>query len=553
MQVEDLEGCPRYIGRLFGDVTIGPSPAWLKARLIAAGMRPISNIVDVTNYVMLGLGNPLHAFDTAKLDESRIVVRRAAKGETIRTLDGEERRLEPSDLVIADATKPVALAGIMGSENSEVDESTTTILLEAANFEPLTILKSSERLGLRTEGSGRWEKGVDPYLAEPAADLATKLILELSGATFAGETEVAAELPERPVVSFRPERASALIGLEVAEDEQRRVLEGLGFGVAKDWSVTVPTWRARDVTREADLVEEVARFHLNEIPFTLPLRRTGGSLTHEQRLRRLVEETLVGAGCSEIYTTSLLPDDPDPNALRLPTPLTSDQAVLRTTLLEGLVATASRNLDAGNEGIRLFELARVYLPPADPRPEEHWRAGGIVQGGFAQAKGVVETLHEALKVEPQFTRTQLPFLHPGKAAAFDGGWVGELHPERLDGEWSVFEVDLPALFARVPERLVYEDVITFPALRQDLAFSVPDGVSAAELVSAAREAAGPELRAMRPFDVYRGEQVGEGRKSVAFAVSFQSPDRTLTDEDAARLREKIVNALAESFGAELRA
>jgi len=553
VQVEDLEGCPRYIGRLFENVAIGPSPAWLKARLVAAGMRPISNIVDVTNYVMLGLGNPLHAFDTTKLDEGRIVVRRARKGETIRTLDGETRKLEPTDLVIADASKPVALAGIMGSEDSEVDESTTTVLLEAANFEPLTILRSSERVGLRTEGSGRWEKGVDPYLAETAADLATKLILELTGASFAGETEVAAELPERPVVSFRPERANALIGLELADQEQRRILTGLGFEVTKDWNVTVPTWRARDVTREADVVEEVARFHLNEVPFTLPLRRTGARLTREQRLRRLVEEALVGAGCSEIYTTTLLPDDADPNALRLPTPLTSDQAVLRTTLLEGLVTTARSNLDVGNEHIRLFELARVFLPPADPRPEEHWRAGGIVQGGFGPAKGVVETLHEALKVEPSFERTQLPFLHPGKAAAFEAGWVGELHPERLEGEWGVFEVDLPALFARVPERLVYQDVITFPALRQDLAFSVPEGVSAAELVTAAREAAGPELHEMRPFDVYRGDQVGEGRKSIAFAVSFQSPERTLTDEDAARLREQIVSALAERFGAELRA
>src|SRR5206468_175649 len=231
----------------------------------------------------------------------------------------------------------------------------------------------------------------------------------------------------------------------LADEEQRRILTGLGFDVTKDWNVTVPTWRARDVTREADVVEEVARFHLNEVPFTLPLRRTGARLTREQRLRRLVEDTLVGAGCSEIYTTTLLPDDPDPNALRLPTPLTSDQAVLRTTLLEGLVASARNNVDAGNEDIRLFELARVYLPPADPRPKERWRVGGILEGGLPPAKGVVETLHEALKIEPSFERTQLPFLHPGKAAAVEGGWIGELHPERLEGSWGVFELDLPTL------------------------------------------------------------------------------------------------------------
>ncbi|HYX89569.1 MAG TPA: phenylalanine--tRNA ligase subunit beta [Gaiellaceae bacterium] len=558
VRVEDLDGCPRYIGRLFRDVRIASSPPWLKARLVASGMRPISNVVDVTNYVMQALGNPLHAFDLTKLEEERIVVRRAAAGETMRTLDGEERRLEPTDLVIADASRPVALAGIMGSEDSEVDESTTSVLLEAANFEPIGILKSSERLGLRTEGSNRWEKGVDPHLAEPAAQLATRLIAELAGARLTGETEVAADLPERAVVRYRPARADELIGLEIDRGEQRRTLEGLSFDVQADdeasWTVIVPTWRGRDVTREADLVEEVARFRLSEIPFTLPLRRElRGRLTREQRLRRLVEEVLVGCGCSEIYTSSLIADDPHPDAIRLPTPLTAAQAVLRTTLLEGLVAAAHGNVDAGNEGIRLFELARVYLPPADPRPDERWHVGAIVDGGFAPAKGILERLLSALKVEPRFDRTRERFLHPGKAARLDGGWVGELHPERLEGRWGVFELDLPTLFARVPERLVYEDVISYPALRQDLAFAVAEEVAAGELVEAAREAAGPELREMRPFDVYRGEQIGPGRKSIAFRVVYQSPERTLTDEDAAALRERIVEALVDRFRAELRA
>jgi phenylalanyl-tRNA synthetase beta chain len=556
VRVEDLDGCPRYIGRLFRDVELGPSPPWLKARLVASGIRPISNVVDVTNYVMQALGNPLHAFDLAKLEEERIVVRRAAPGETIRTLDGEERRLEPTDLVIADASKPVALAGIMGSEDSEVDDSTTSVLLEAANFEPIGILRSSERLGLRTEGSNRWEKGVDPYLAEPAAQLATGLIVELAGARLAGETEVAAELPQPPVVRFRPQRADELVGLAVDPAEQRRTLEGLGFEIepADDWQVAVPTWRARDVTREADLIEEVARFRLNAIPFTLPLRRElAGRLTREQRLRRLVEEVLVGCGCSEIYTSSLVASDPSPGAIRLPTPLTAEQAVLRTTLLEGLVAAAQHNVDAGNERIRLFELARVYLSSGQPRPEERWHIGAILEGGLSRAKGALETLLATVKVEPHFERTQEPFLHPGKAARLDGGWVGELHPELLEGRWGVFELDLRAVFARVPDRLVYEDVITYPALRQDLAFAVAEEVGAGELVEAAREAAGAELREMRPFDVYRGEQLGPGRKSVAFTVVYQSPERTLTDEDAAALRERIVAALGERFGAELRA
>jgi phenylalanyl-tRNA synthetase beta chain len=555
VRVEDLEGCPRYIGRLFRDVGIDASPPWLKARLTWAGMRPISNVVDVTNYVMIALGNPLHAFDRAKLREGRIVVRRAAKGERITTLDGQQRELDERDLVIADATTPVAIAGIMGSADSEVDETTSEVLLEAANFEPFGILKSSERLGLRTDGSNRWEKGVDPYLAEHAASLATQLLTETAGAHWIGQTEVAAALPERPVVRFRPERANALNGLDVPDKEQRALLQRFGFEVGRGREVTVPTWRARDVTREVDLVEELGRAVLDRVPFTLPTRQAMfGRLTKEQRLRRVAEDVLVGIGFSETYTPSLVGEDPDPRALTLPMPLSSELRQLRTTLLPSLVEAAQRNVDAGNEGIALFEIARVYLPVRREKlPDERWHTGGIVEGGFSRAKGAVEAIHEALRLEPRFQRAETPLLHPGKTAYVDAGLVGELRPGELEGPWGVFELDLGALFADVEERMRYEDVITYPAVRQDLAFAVPEDVEAGELVDAARAAAGPELREMRPFDVYRGEQVGEGRKSIAFRVSFQSPERTLTDEDAAALRGRIVEALRERFDAELRA
>ena len=554
VQVEDLEGCPRYIGRVFRDVRVGPSPPLIKARLTAADMRPISNVVDVTNYVMLALGNPLHAFDQAKLAERRIVVRRARSGEAIQTLDGTLRPLEESDLVIADAARPVAIAGIMGSLETEVHEATTDVLLEAANFEPVGILKSSERLGLRTEGSNRWEKGVDPYLAEQAAKLATQLIVELSGARWTGETDVRGELPERPVARLRPERTDELLGIEVPPDEQRRILERLGFAVADDWAVTVPTWRARDVTREADLVEEVGRFRLPDVPFTLPRRREMfGLLTREQRLRRLVEEALVGCGLSEAYTPSLVAEDPDERAFRLPEPLSADQAVLRTTLMHGLIASAQRNLDAGNEQVALFELGRVYLPSRGPKPNEHWHVGAILEGEFARAKGVVETLYEALAVEPRFERTRGAFVHPGKAARVDAGWVGELHPALLDGRWGAFELDLGTLFAQTPERRAYRDVITYPAVRQDLAFVVDEDVPAGELFAAAREAAGPELGEVRFLSDYRGDPIPSAKKSIAFSVAFQSAERTLSDEDAAVLRERIAAALKERFGAELRA
>jgi phenylalanyl-tRNA synthetase beta chain len=553
--IDDFHGCPRYIGRVFRDVAIGPSPQWLRSRLFLADLRPISNVVDVTNYVMHVWGSPLHAFDRAKLANGRIVVRRARQGEELRTLDGTLRRLDPDDLLITDGEKAVALAAIMGGEDSEVTDGTTEVLLEAANFEPLGILRSSERLALRTAGSNRWEKGVDPYLAENAAVLASRMLVDLAGARLTGHVDVHDGLPQRPVVRYRPERASKLIGVDVPPDGQRTMLEAIGFDVSSDWDVTVPTWRAREVTREVDVIEEVARPLLDRLPLTLPLRREmRGRLTKEQRLRRLAEDVLVGAGLSEAYTWSLAASDPDPSAIRLPDPMTSDQAILRTTLLPGLVEAARVALDAGGEHrVGRFEIARVYLASGEQLPEERWRLGGVVEGGYAAAKGVVEALYGALHLELEVRRTTHALLHPGKAAETDAGVVGELHPTLLEGEWGAFELDLATLFERVPDTVEYEDVLTYPAARQDIAMAVDEDVEAGALVAAAREAAGPILREARVFDVYRGEQVGEGRKSVAIHLAFQSPERTLTDEEAAELREKIVARLAGDFGAELRA
>ncbi len=551
--VEDLEGCPRYIGRLFRNVEVGPSPIWLRSRLVAAGMRPISNVVDVTNYVMHALGNPLHAFDLATLKGGRIIVRRARPGETIRTLDGVERRLEESDLVIADAERAVALAGIMGGEETEIGESTRDVLLEAANFEPTGLFRTSERLRLRTEGSNRWEKGVDPHLADQAAKLATQLIVETAGAQWVGHVDVQGDLPERPVIRYRPERADELIGLSTPVGEQTGWLERVGFEV-RATDVVAPTWRARDVTREVDVVEEVARYVLDDVPFTLPARREMfGALTSLQRLQRRVQDILVGLGFTETYTPSLRPDDRDPEALRLPEPISAEFAVLRTSLLPSLVDAVRRNVELGAGEIALFEVARVYLP-AGELPQERLHVAGIVEGGWSRAKGTVETLYAALKAEPAFQRTEDELLHPGKAASLgEAGIVGELHPAVLEGVWGAFELDLGELQAAADDEVRFTDVITYPAVHQDLAFTVPEEVAAGELVAAAHEAAGPELREMRPFDVYRGDQVSGGHKSLAFSVLFQSSERTLSDEDAAGLRKKIVDALAKRFGAELRA
>jgi phenylalanyl-tRNA synthetase beta chain len=549
IDVENFAGCPRYIGRLIENVTIGPSPVWLRSRLFAAGMRAISNVVDVTNYVMLALGSPLHAFDYATLHEGRIVVRDAGPGETLRTLDGTERVLSEEDLLIADADRAIALAGIMGGEETEIGEGTTAVLLEAANFEPYGIFRSSERHRLRSEASSRWEKGVDPYAAEPAADLATSLIVELGGGELTAAADVHDGLPERPVIAYRPERADALIGVATAADDQYALLGRLGYD-RRDGSVVAPTWRARDTTREVDVIEEVARFRLEDVPFTLPARREMfGVLTREQQLRRRLEDALVGLGFAETYTPSLVPDAD--TAWKLPEPISVELTALRTSLLPSLVDAAQRNVDAGARAIALFEIARVYLA-GGKLPEERLHVAGVCEGGFLRVKGVVESVHAALKAEPRFERAQDELFHPGKTARTRAGVLGELHPRVLEGEWGAFELDLADLFAASHEPVAYEDFVTYPAVRQDIAVSVPDDVAVGDLVDAARRAAGPDLREIRVFDVYRGEQVGAGRKSVAFAVAYQAPDRTLSDDDAARLRDAIVAELASSYGAELR-
>ena len=550
IRIEDYDGCPRYVGRLFRDVAIGESPVWLKARLRAAGVRSISNVVDVTNYVMLALGSPLHVFDYDTLHGGLVIVRRAHAGEELRTLDGTLRKLLPSDLLIADADRAIAIAGIMGGAETEVTEATTSVLLEAANFEPVGILRSSERLALRSEASSRWEKGVDPHVAGAAATLATQLIVELSGARWTGHADVQGTLPERALVMLRPERTDAVLGLTVPAEEQASILGKLGFDGEGD-GFLVPTWRARDVTREIDLIEEIARFKMDEIPFTLPRRDAMfGRLTRWQRLRRLVEDVLAGCGFAEAYTPTFVAD----GELRLPEPLSAEAAALRTALYGSLVDAARHNVAVGNSEIALFEIARVYRAAAGGGlPDETWHVAGIVEGGFADAKWAVEQLYGALKLEPPFERAAEPFLHPGKSARTNGGWVGELHPSLLEGVWGAFELDLDALVAAAPEVVEFEEVSPFPEVRQDLAFVVDEDVPAAALAAALREAAGPELRSVAVFDEYRGEQVGPGKRSLAFRVAFGSPERTLTDEEAAVLRGRIVDALAERFGAVLRA
>jgi phenylalanyl-tRNA synthetase beta chain len=547
--IEDPAGCLRFIGRTFRDAAVGESPPWLKGRLRRAGVRSISNVVDVTNYVMLALGSPLHAYDLDLL-RGGLVARRARKGEQVRTLDGVERTLSAEDLVIADGEGAVGLAGIMGGEETEVSGSTTNVLLEAANFEPIGILCSSERHALRTEGSNRWEKGVDPYVAGLAATYASQLIVELTGARWTGAEDVQAELPKPAVIRLRPERASELIGLEVTAEDQAEILGRIGFEQLKK-GFRVPTWRARDVTREVDLIEEVARFKLLEVPFTLPRREAMfGRLSRAQRLRRRVEDVLVGAGYAEVYTPTFVAD----GDLRLPEPLSAEAAAIRTVLYASLLDPARRNADAGEDDVALFEVARVYRDQGEPLPQERWHVAGIADGGFAEAKWAVEQIYSALGLEPSYERTNVPFLHPGKAASTAEGWLGELHPALLEGTWGAFELDLDGLAEAAPQAVAFQPVSPYPEVRRDFAFVVDEDVPAAEILAAIREAAGELLREVEVFDEYRDpETIGEGKRSLAFRLAFGSLEGTLTDEDVAPVGASIVDALASRFDAVLRA
>jgi phenylalanyl-tRNA synthetase beta chain len=563
--------CPRWAGRVFTDVTVGPSPPWLKARIAAAGMRPISNVVDITNYVMLTLGEPTHAFDLDKVAGREIIVRRAADGERVVTLDGQERTLDTDTLVIADAEKPSAIAGLMGSEWSEVTDSTTTVLMECANFDGPATQATSTRLGLRTEGSTRWEKGLDPYLPDRALVLASELMVSLCGARLVpGTLDLHGELPQPPVVGLRRERLEHLIGMEYADETIERVLTRLGYG-HEDGGWRVPTWRMGDTTREVDLIEEVARVDgVWKVPTVMPPHAEAiGRVSPEVRLRRRVIDVLLGTGLSESATLAFtdealadrlrLPDgDPRRRQVRVANPMGADQALLRALLFPGLLGSAVRNLDAGRERVALFETGRVFLPGGD-LPEQPVRVAGVLAGedaDFSQMKGVVEALGAALGVTLEVEASTEPFLHPGRSARLGRtGVLGELHPlvaeaYGIEATVSVFELDLDEL--RSDEVVIYRDVVTFPPVRQDIAVVVGADVPAGDVLGHIRASGGDLLASCEVFDVYQGPQVGEGRKSLAIHLVIQAPDRTLTDEEADAIRERVVGALAERFGAELR-
>ena len=597
VEIECPDLCPRFTARVFENVTIGPSPLWLRARLTAAGMRPINNVVDITNYVMLLSGYPSHAFDLDRVGGERLVIRRARDGEQIETLDGVSRTLDSEMVVIDDADGPTSIGGVMGGSRSEVSEQTTLVLFEVASWIGPNVHRTASKLALWSEASTRFAKGLDPEQATTAQDLGTALMLELTGASLVGETIDAGPFAQHPrepaVIHLAAGAAERLLGLAIDPAVQRTRLESLGFGVAAAQDgidVTVPFWRRGDVTRPADVIEEIGRFHLPELPATLPKRRgAAGRLSHEQKVRRRALDALVDRGAHEIvgwsFTTPEIADrlrlEDDSLGRRfveLENPMASEQRVLRTSLLGSLLDAAAHNHARGATDLTLAEQGTVYIARDDsPLPDEH-RALGLLQTGRVRpvswgpgaqpetadvftAKALLAAVLDVLRVHWRVEQTTAPFLHPGRAGkvlADDTvlGWIGEIHPLvarswELPGPVAAFELDLGAVCAHAPEVPRYAHVSSHPPVREDLAFVLPDEVTAGEVLAAITGAGGELLAAARLFDVYRGAQIGEGRCSLAFALEFQAPDRTLSQEEIAPAREAIVSAVA-ALGGELR-
>jgi phenylalanyl-tRNA synthetase beta chain len=616
--VEAPDLCPRFTARVFADVTVAPSPTWLQARLTAAGQRPINNVVDITNYVMLLTAQPLHAFDLDRVPGGALTVRTAADGETMTTLDGVERTFDAETVLVCDSDGPSGIAGIMGGQVSEVSDGTARVLLEVANWNGTNILRTSRLLGLRSEASSRFEKQLHPELCMRAQRLASQLFVKLCGAKLVpGTIDVAAEIPKPRRIELRAARVEGLLGMRIEQPDQVAYLQRLGFGVVPngdDLTVTVPPDRHYDVTREVDLIEEVARVHgLDEhLPTTLPGVGQVGGLAREQRLRRRGEDAMRDLGFDEVVGWSFTDpgeaerlrlgrDDPRANGVVVANPLSEDQSTMRTTVLGSLLDVAQRNLARDADRVALFESGRVYLktPPTGlkrdiwarfrpvgtfgggfpgalgapvlephhlaalavgPLTPKSWREGGEAADFFA-LKGVLEAVADQLGVELSFDAAVEPFLHPGRAAGVSvggppAGWIGEVHPlvcRAWDLEAAVaFEVALAALIgAASAGEETYEDVTTFPAVYQDLAVVVPTDVAAADIRAAVLAGGGELLRSAEVFDLYEGEQLGEGRKSLALRLEFRADDRTLTDDEVVALRAAI-EAELEKIGGSLR-
>ncbi len=583
VEVHDTELCPRYCARVCKNIKIGPSPKWMQRRLAASGIRPINNLVDITNYVMEEYGQPMHAYDLDTIAGHKIIVRRAKDGDVFHTLDGQERKLSADVLMICDAEKEVGIAGIMGGENSMITDHVSTVLFEAATFNGANIRKSAKRVGLRTDASGKFEKGLDPYNAEAAINRACQLIEELGcGEVVGGMVDVHSEMKEKVVLPFEPKRYNSLLGTDVSEQEMLNIFKMIEveYDAAKG-TLTVPTFR-QDILRQCDIAEEVARFYgYDKIPTTLPNgEATTGKLPFKLRIEQKARDIAEYCGFSQgmcysfespkVFDKLLLSaDDPARQAITIANPLGEDFSIMRTVPLHGMLTSLATNYNRRNKDVRLYELGNIYLPKALPLtelPEERMQftLGMYGDCDFFDMKGVVEEFFESIGMhkkavyDPKAGRN---YLHPGRQANIyyenvPVGYLGEVHPEVCDNydmktRAYVAVLDIPAILPHATFDRKYEGIAKYPAVLRDISMVVPKEVMAGQIEAVIAQRGGKILEDYQLFDIYEGSQIKEGFKSMAYSITFRAKDRTLEEADVTSTMKKILNGL-EGMGIELR-
>lgn len=584
VDIENPALCPRYIARVVKNVKIGPSPRWMRKRLRAAGVRPINNIVDITNYVMLEMGQPMHAFSIETIQDRHIIVRNAKEGETITTLDGNVRQLDPSMLVIADPEKAVAIAGVMGGENSMIVEGSEAVLFESACFDGPNVRITAKKVGLRTDASSKFEKGLDPNLALEAVNRAAQLVEMLgAGDVVPGMVDNYPNRREPWELSYSPEWINKFLGTDISEQEMLEIFERIELKADPEkHTVVVPTFRP-DLEAQADLAEEIARFHgYDKIAETLAAGTpTVGKKTYEQNIAALVKDTMVADGLCEAMTYSfespkvfdkiLLPtDSPLRKTVTIANPLGEDFSVMRTVSFNGILNSLSTNYNRRNESAALFEAARVYIPKALPLTELPHEIPTLTIGmygnmDFFDLKGIIEHLMDVLGIGEQAeyeTEKTLTWMHPGRTAsvAIGGeaaGYLGELHPQvaknyNIGTRVYLAVLDMEKLTAHANRKAVYQALPKFPSITRDIAMLVREDITVKQIADEIKKNGGEYLEEVKLFDVYQGEQIEAGYKSVAYSISFRSGERTLADGDIAEAMQAIISGLANELGAQLR-
>lgn len=581
--VKDTDLCPRYCARVVKNIKIGPSPEWMQRRLASVGIRPINNLVDITNYVMEEYGQPMHAYDLATIEGNEIVVRTAEKGEKFTTLDGQEREMDETVLMICDGKKSIGIAGIMGGENSMITDDVQTMLFEAACFDGTNIRKSSKKVGLRTDASGKFEKGLDPNNAQAAIDRACQLVEEMgAGEVVGGMVDVYGKKKEPVRVPFDADAINALLGTNVSKEDMIGYFKKIDLEYDEETNeVIAPTFR-HDLFRLADLAEEVARFYgYDNIPTTLPKgEATTGKLSYKLRIEEVARDIAEFCGFSQGMTYSfespkvfdklkIAEDSPLRQAVEIMNPLGEDYSIMRTTSLNGMLTSLATNYNRRNKNVKLYELGNIYIPKALPLtelPEERMQftLGMYGDGDFFSMKGVVEEFFDKIglhKKETYDPNAGKPYLHPGRQAniIYDGvvvGYLGEVHPDVADtygiGEKAYIAVlDMPEIVERATFDRKYEGIAKFPAVTRDISMVVPKEIMVGQIEEVIEKKGGAYLESYALFDLYEGAQIKSGFKSVAYSIVFRAKDKTLAEADITQAMDKILKAL-EEMGIELR-